>query len=162
MDRGVGPVGALGLIVLANTVSLWGVAEEVANSVMELGRCRETRLCLTEICLWLAVLMILRIFSLGFPQNQDKGSQETVLVLAGIDWIFFMISRMGLCLGSVLDMMCYLLITQGCFSYPWARLFCSSPRQHGGWGAQGVVKEHSQDSWSQLAKGIFQTTWFHA
>ena len=44
-----------------------------------------------------------------------EGSEEiTVLVLAGIELIFFIVVSMGLCFGSVLETV---LMTQGCFRY---------------------------------------------
>ena len=54
-----------------------------------------------------------------------------VLVLAGIELIFFIVASMGQCFGFVLKTV---LITQRCFSYCWAGLtqsqglFCFSPQ----------------------------------
>jgi len=52
-----------------------------------------------------------------------------MLVLAGVELIFFIAASMELCCGFVLETV---LIIQGCFSYCWAALkqtqglFCSS------------------------------------
>jgi len=45
------------------------------------------------------------------------------------------------------------ILSQGLFSFP-----CSA-RQG---GAQEMGREHSQDSWLKLTKGIFHTIWHHA
>ena len=91
----------------------------------------------------------------------------SVLVLAGIELIFFIVASMGMCFAFVLRTV---LIAQGCFSYCWAvltqsqGLCCSSPHpasEEAG-GAQGVGRGHSRDSWPQLTKGIFHTIWHHA
>ena len=39
---------------------------------------------------------------------------KAVLVLAGVEFIFFIVASMGLCFGFVLETV---LITQGCFCY---------------------------------------------
>ena len=51
------------------------------------------------------------------PEHDVNGMEygvKNVLVLAGIELIFFIRARMGLCFGFVLKT---LLITQGCFRY---------------------------------------------
>ena len=51
------------------------------------------------------------------PEHDINGMEEgveNVLVLAGIELIFFIVASMGLCFGFVLETV---LITQGCFSY---------------------------------------------
>ena len=45
---------------------------------------------------------------------QPEANLLAVLVLAGIELIFFIVASMGLCFGFVLETV---LITQGCFSY---------------------------------------------
>ena len=42
------------------------------------------------------------------------GGEVLVLVLAGIELVFFVVAGMGLCFGFVLKTV---LITQGCFRY---------------------------------------------
>ena len=63
-----------------------------------------------------------------------------------------------------------MLITHWCFSCCWAVLTLSqgffsfsyySASEEAGW-TQQARRGHSQDSWPQLAKGIFHTMWHHA
>ena len=59
-------------------------------------------------------------FKVLCKELREKGMKGTfVLVLAGIELIFFRVARMGLCFGFVLKTV---LITQGCFHYHWAVL----------------------------------------
>ena len=74
-----------------------------------------------------------------------------VLVLAGIELIFFIVASTGLCFGFVLKTV---LIIQGCFHYCRAvltqsqGLFCFSPHptSEKAGGAQEVGRGHSWDS----------------
>lgn len=83
-----------------------------------------------------------------------------VLVLARIEFIFFPAAAMVLCFGFRIT-----LITHQCFSCCRARLsqsqghfiFWCCPAHKVVEGAQEAGKEKSQDSWPQLAKGIFHT-----
>ena len=65
-----------------------------------------------------------------FSPLDQNSSYVVVLVLAGIELIFFVVACMGLCFGFVLQTV---LMIQGCFSYCWAvltqhqGLFCFSP-----------------------------------
>jgi len=77
--------------------------------------------------------------------------QVCVVVLAGIELIFFVVAGMGLCFGSSLKTM---LISQGCFSYCLAvltqsqGLFCFSHHSTSeqAWSVQEVGRGHSLDS----------------
>jgi len=78
-----------------------------------------------------------------------------VLVLAGIELIFFPVASTGLCFRFVLETA---LIIQGCFCYCWAELAqsqgpsCSSPHptsEQAG-SAQEAGRWHGGDSWPQL------------
>jgi len=74
-----------------------------------------------------------------------------VLVLAGIELIFFLVAGIGLCFGLVLETV---LVTQRCFGHCWAVLTqssgpsCPSHRPTGEWagGARGAGRGHSRDS----------------
>jgi len=74
-----------------------------------------------------------------------------VLVLAGVELIFFIVAIMGLCFGFVLETV---LVIQGCFSYCRAGLtqsqgrFCYSAHPTGerAEGAQGAERGHGWDS----------------
>ena len=46
--------------------------------------------------------------------NETRGKISVVLVLAGIELIFFIVAGMGVCSRFVLETV---LIIQGCFSY---------------------------------------------
>ena len=89
-------------------------------------------------------------------------TKPCVLVLAGIELIFFTVASMGLHFGFALETV---LIIQRCFPYCWAVLtqsqglscFSHHPASEEAGGAQEVGKGHSRDSWPQLTKGIFHT-----
>ena len=94
--------------------------------------------------------------------------EGAILVLARIELIFFIVVCTVLCFGFIMKTV--LMITQRCFSYCWAvltqseGLFCFSPystSEEAG-GGQEAGRGHSQDSWPQLTKGIFQTIGCHA
>ena len=89
-----------------------------------------------------------------------------MLVLTGMEFIFFIVTSMRLYFGFVLETV---LIIQGCFCCCWAvltesrpLLLLTPPHQRVGWGAQEVGRGHSWDSWPQLTKGVFHTRWCHA
>jgi len=83
-----------------------------------------------------------------------------VLVLAGVELIFFVVAGTGLYFGFVLETV---WITAGCLSDCWAVLTqsqgpsCSSrcPTSEEGGGAEGAGGTHSRDSWPQLTEGVF-------
>ena len=89
-----------------------------------------------------------------------------VMVLAGIEIIFFTVAGIVLCFGFSMRIM---LITHRCFSCCWAVFTLNQglssshalPAEKVG-DAQEAGKGHSQDSWPKLAKGIFHTIWHHA
>ena len=69
--------------------------------------------------------------------NRRRQDETPVLVLAGVELMFFTVASMGLCFGFVLKTV---LIIQRCFSYcsayPVSRpfLLLTPPHQRGGWG----------------------------
>lgn len=97
-----------------------------------------------------------------FPVSMPEW--HSVLVLARIKWIFFLVDVIVPCFGLRMR------IAQWCFSSCWAGLTmsqgvfnfscCSASKEAE--GAQGAEKEHSWESWPQLTKGIFHTIRHHA
>ena len=87
-----------------------------------------------------------------------------MLVLSGVELIFFIVASVRLCSGFVLKSV---LIIQRYFHYCWGvltqgqGLLCSShhctSKEAG--VAHGVGRGHGWDSWAQLTKGIFHTVW---
>lgn len=77
-----------------------------------------------------------------------------MLVLVGIELIFFAVAGMGLCLGFVLETV---LVTQGCFCYRCTELAqtwgFSVPHPTSEWAGdlQEVGRGSSRDSWGYSA-----------
>jgi len=94
-------------------------------------------------------------------------SFTSVLVLGGVELIFFTVASVGLCFGFVLKTVS---ITQGRSSYHGVvltqhpGLFCPSthPTNDQTGGVPEAGRGHSWDSWPQVTKVISRTTGHHA
>lgn len=95
-----------------------------------------------------------------------EGTLDDVMDLAGIGFIFIIVTSRGLRFGFVLKTA---LISQGCFWHctevltQHQDLPCLLPHPTSRWArdAQGVWRRHGWDSWPQVTKGIFHTLWHH-
>lgn len=87
----------------------------------------------------------------------------SVLVLAGIELIFFLVVDTALCFGFTRGIM---LMTHWCFVCCWVVFnpkwrTCQFPLLCQWGGAWVAWKDHGQDSWPEQAKGIFHAVEHH-
>ena len=89
-----------------------------------------------------------------------------MLLLAGIELTFFTVASMGLfwvCAeNSVDNTRMFLLPWSSAYTEARTFLLLTPPQQWGGWGAHAAGRGHSQDSWPQLAQGMFHAIRRHA